>query len=123
MQAVVEDNLGERRHEALRGEAIVTEETRKFMNWMRVLESAPTIVALKDKLERIRTGELSRLNGKLGALTPDQREVVDMLTQSIVNKIAHDPIVFLKQAGDLPKGNLYLDLAQRLFDLDDSTPR
>ncbi|MBI5248271.1 MAG: glutamyl-tRNA reductase, partial [Desulfomonile tiedjei] len=33
LQAVVEENLGERRQEALRGERIVEEEVTKFMNW------------------------------------------------------------------------------------------
>ncbi len=123
LQAVVEENIGERRQEALRGETIVAEEVAKFVSWMGTLDSAPTIVALKDKLERIRAGELARLNGKLGTLTPEQREAVDILTKSIINKIAHDPIVFLKQSGNLSKRNLFLDLAQRIFDLGNSGPR
>ncbi|MEW6348939.1 MAG: glutamyl-tRNA reductase [Thermodesulfobacteriota bacterium] len=122
LQAVVEENIGERRQEALRGETIVADEVTKFVSWMGTLDSAPTIVALKDKLERIRAGELARLNGKLGALTPEQRETVEVLTRSIINKIAHDPIVFLKQSGNVPKRNLYLDLAQRLFDLGGAGP-
>ena len=68
LQAVVEENLGERREEALRGERIVEEEVVKFVNWATSLDSTPTIVALKEKLEAIRTSELARMNGKLAAL-------------------------------------------------------
>jgi glutamyl-tRNA reductase len=118
LQLVVQENLGERHHEAIRGEAIVTEEVGKFMNWTRSLESAPIIVALLNKLEEIRNGELGRLNGKLAEMTEDQREVVEQITRSIINKIAHDPIVFLKHTGTTARSNLYLDIAQRMFKLD-----
>ena len=111
-------NLGERRQEALRAETIVAEEVTKFLEWMKTLDSAPTIVALRDKLETIRAAELARVNGKLSRLEPADRELVEMITRSIINKIAHDPISFLKKAGKRSKGNRYLDAAQRLFNLD-----
>jgi len=118
---VVEENLGERREEALRGERIVEEEVLKFANWATSLDSTPTIVALKEKLEGIRASELARMNGKLAALDTAEREAVEMITRSIINKIAHDPIAYLKRAGTGAKGNLYLDIAQRLFKLDGLT--
>ncbi|MGO9568390.1 MAG: glutamyl-tRNA reductase [Desulfomonilaceae bacterium] len=121
LQAVVEENLGGRREEALRGEQIVEEEVVKFVKWASSLDSTPTIVALKEKLETIRRGELARMNGKLAALNPSEREAVEMITRSIINKIAHDPIAYLKRAGAGVKRNLYLDTAQRLFKLDGLT--
>ncbi len=123
LQSVVEENIGERKQEALRGENIVNEEVLKFMRWMETLEATPTIIALKEKLEQIREGELNRLNGKLSRLGDDEREAVEMLTRSIINKIAHDPIAFLKRTESRSRRNVYLDIAQRLFGLDGlSTP-
>lgn len=119
LQSVVQENLGERREEALRGERIVDEEVDKFVNWARTLESTPTIIALREKLEAIRIGEFSRLNGKLSKLSDADRETVEMITKSIINKIAHDPISYLKKAGVRSKRKEYLDLAQRLFRLDE----
>ncbi len=121
LQAVVQENVGERQQEAIRGEAIVEDEARKFVEWTRTLESAPTIIALKKKMEAIRDAELARLNGKLSTLSPTQREAVEIITRSIINKIAHDPIAFLKKAGSRSKRNVYLDVAQRLFGLDGLT--
>jgi len=118
LQSVVDENMGERREEARRGEGIVSEEVEKFMNWTRTLESTPTIVALREKLEAIRAGELSRLNGRLAKLSQADRETVEIITRAIINKIAHDPISFLKKAGVRSRRNEYLDLAQRLFKLD-----
>jgi glutamyl-tRNA reductase len=117
LQAVVEENIGERRQEALRAETIVAEEVDKFLDWTKTLDSAPTIIALREKLEAIRAGELARINGKLGELTPAERDAVEMITRSIINKIAHDPISFLKKAGKRSKGSTYLDITQRLFNL------
>jgi glutamyl-tRNA reductase len=121
LQAVADENLGERQKEALKAEKIVEEEVRKFMAWSESLAAAPTIVALKDKLEHIRSQELSRLNGKFTELDPEQKEAVEQLTRSIINKIAHEPITFLKKAAERPRRNAYLDVAQRLFGLNGLT--
>ncbi len=122
LQAVVAENVGERRQEAIRAESIISQEVTKFMDWSRSLESAPTIVAFREKLEEIRTGELSRLNGKLSKLSPEDRQTVELITRSIINKIAHDPTAFLKKMGSRAKGSLYLDTAQRMFKLDGFSP-
>ncbi len=117
LQAVVEENIGERKKEALKGEEIVRDETDKYMKWLQSLESTSTIVALRQKLESIRQGELSRLNGKLSKLGPEEREIIEMLTKSIMNKVAHDPITFLKKTSSRSKNSDYVDLTQRLFKL------
>ncbi len=123
LQSVASDNLGERKIEALRGERIVEEEVSKFMNWTETLDSTPTIIALREKLEQIRTSELARLNGKLAKLNTDERDLVDQVTRSIINKIVHDPISFLKQSGKNAKRTDYLDVTQKLFNLyDTNTP-
>ena len=127
LQAVADENLGERQKEALKAEKIVEEEARKFMAWSESLAAAPTIVALKDKLEHIRSQELSRLNGKFTNLEPEQKDAIEQLTRSIINKIVHEPITFLKKSAERPRRNTYLDVAQRLFGLNglttDSNPR
>lgn len=122
LQSVAQENLGERQQEALKAEKIVNEEVAKFMAWTRSLDAAPTIVALKDKLEEIRLHELARLNGKLSALSPGEREAVEVITRSIINKIAHDPISFLRKSGISSKRNVYLDVVQKLFRLNGALP-
>lgn len=122
LQSVASENMGERRQEALHAEDIVSEEVGKFMDWAKSLDSTPTIVAFRQKLESIRQAELARCNGKLSDLSPSQREAIDVITKSIINKIAHDPIAFLKKTKSRPKQNLYLDVAQRLFGLHQAIP-
>ncbi len=117
LQAVVDENIGERRQEAEHGERIVDEEVIKFMKWAGSLHATPTIIALKDKLESIRVSELDRLDGRLSSLSPAERETVDLITRSIINKIAHHPISFLKRTGLTQRSEMYLDVVQRIFKL------
>lgn len=119
LQAVVDENIGGRRQEARKADVIVNEEVEKFVHWTKTLDTTPVIVALRERLEAIREGELVRQNGKLATLTPAQRETVEAITRSIINKIAHDPIAFLKKAGLTSKRNDYFYAAQRMFRLDD----
>jgi glutamyl-tRNA reductase len=118
LQAVAAENLTQRKQEALRAEKIVAEETSKFIDWTSSLSLTPTVVAIRKRLEEIRTTELARSNGKLADLTPEQRAAVEMITRSIINKIAHYPVSFLKRAKSRTSQSLYLDVAQRLFQLE-----
>lgn len=117
LQAVVSENLGERMNEALKAGEIVNEEVTKFMNWTKTLDLSPTIVALRDKLESIRYGEIAKMNGKLSKLQEGQREILEMITKSIINKIAHDPISFLKKTKSTIRRDVNADIVQRVFNL------
>ncbi len=121
LQTIAAENLTERRHEAMRAEKIVDEETAKFMEWTVSLSCTPTLVGIRNKLEEIRLSELARCNGKLAGLTPEQRETVEIITRSIVNKIAHYPISCLKRTKSKAKQSLYVDVAQELFALSGET--
>ena len=119
LQSVVDENVGERRLEAEKADGIVDQEVKKFINWTRSLEWAPTIVALKEKFEEIRTNEMSRMNGKLGSLNEAEKDAIEILTKAIINKIAHGPISFMKQSIKTKKINQHVDFVQRVFGLDE----
>ncbi|MBD3398682.1 glutamyl-tRNA reductase, partial [Candidatus Micrarchaeota archaeon] len=122
LQSVVTSNEDERKKEAQRGELIINQEVDKFSQWLTSLDSAPTIVALLEKMERIRSNEISKMNGKLSGLTQEQKEAIEAITKGIINKIAHDPIVFLKKMSSRNSGNHYTDVTQKMFHLmDDQT--
>ncbi len=119
LQSVVDENIGERRLEAEKADRIVDQEVNKFINWTKSLEWAPTIVALKEKFEEIRTNEISRMNGKLGPLSDAEKDAIEILTKAIINKIAHGPISFMKQSIKTKKINQHVDFVQRVFGLDE----
>jgi len=118
LSKVAQENLGERAREAEKAETIVVEEVESFCRWLGHLEVVPTIVALRDKVEIIRRAELQKTLNQMKDLGPRERELLDVMTNAIVNKILHAPIARLKQQ-DRRAEVFYLDAARRLFDLED----
>jgi glutamyl-tRNA reductase len=118
LQGIVEMNQAERLQEATRAEHIIEAEALKFEGWLRTLEVVPTIVSLRRKAEEIRQTEIRRTLGQLDSLAPEQIEALQVLTQSIVNKVLHDPILFLKRTSTRVRKDFYLDVTNRLFSLD-----
>jgi len=118
LSQVAEGNLGERVREAEKAEDIVTAEVESFLRWLGHLEVVPTIIALRDKVEAIRLGELQKSLNQLKDLGPRERQVLEAMTTAIVNKILHAPLARLKQH-DRRTETFYLDATRRLFDLED----
>ncbi|MBI3597666.1 MAG: glutamyl-tRNA reductase [Nitrospirae bacterium] len=118
LQLIVDANLEGRQKEALKAEGIVSEELQAFNKWLKSLEVVPTITALREKAEEIRRVEMNKFISKLSRLSPEQREVVDGLIASIINKLLHSPLVALKDEARSKNGALYVEAVRRLFNLD-----
>ena len=69
----------------------------------------------------MRRHEIDRFKAKLGDLDPDTRELVEAITQGIVNKLLHEPTVRVKDAAGTPRGEYYADALATLFDLPSDT--
>jgi len=65
---------------------------------MATQEAVPTILELQQRLEAIRAAELDKCLRRLGPITTEQREAVEMLTTQMINKILHYPILQLKES-------------------------
>jgi len=115
LEHVVEANKRQREREAVWAEEIVEQEVQKMMRRLASRDLVPTIVALEERLNRIRQDELERFRGKLSSLTPGQREAVDTLTRSILNKILHGPITELKSGAGRPDQGTLVQLIRKIF--------
>ena len=121
LQEVAAANEEERRRESERAERIVYEEREQFEGWMVALQAVPTIRDLRDRAEAIRRGEIDRFAGRLG-LSAGQVETLEQLTNSIVNKLMHQPISRLRDETDREAGLMRLEEARALFGLDGDDP-
>jgi len=120
LEAVVADSVAGRRVEAARAEEIVVEEAERFRAWQASLDVVPAIASLRARAEEIRARELERLEGRLGALSEQDRRAVESLTSQIVNKLLHLPTVRLKEAAAAgADGGVYADVVRDLFGLRD----
>jgi glutamyl-tRNA reductase len=97
LQQVIDANLKERIKEASRAEQIVDSEVQAFCLKMQSRDVVPTIVQLRDSVEKMRRDEIERNRRHLKDFSPEQHEKLDHITKSIVNKILHTPIEQLKQ--------------------------
>lgn len=118
LKEVVEENRERRQEAAVQAERLVAAETLKFMDWLKTLEVYPTIISLREKAQAICQAELKKTLSHLGPLTPEQEQALEVMTESITNKLLHDPIVFLKGNHHRKRGEAELALVRRLFNLD-----
>ncbi len=117
LQDVVDANREGRRAEAMKAEEIVAEEVAAFEGWFNALEVVPTIVALREKMEGIMKGELERSASWLRRLSEEERNRVEILAASIVNKILHDPMTGLKEESREKDALPFVAAVRRLFKL------
>ena len=117
LQGIVHQNMTVRKQEALQAERIVQEEGIKFGSWLNELEVVPTIISLRKKMEGIRQGEWKKTGPVLESLTPVQQKAIEQMTDSIINKILHDPISFLKEPSHEDHKDEKIDRIQKIFNL------
>ena len=119
LKGAIQENIEERRQEALRGERIVDAAVVQFRRWFQSLDVVPTVIALREKVEEIRRAELKKTFSALRLTSEQDRAAIERLTAALVKKILHDPTVFLKESGHKDKKPLYLDITRKLFNLDE----
>ncbi len=117
LQQVIDANLKERLKEAMRAEQIVDDEVEAFCLKMQTRDVVPTIVQLRESLEKVRRDEIERNRRHLKDLSPEQQAAVDQITKSIVNKILHPPIEQLKQLAHDPQGADLAELIRKIFNV------
>ncbi len=120
LKGVVDENVEDRRRAAVQGERLVEEAAIRFRQWYESLAVVPTIVSIRQKFEAVLRAEAERTLGSVGAsASADQRSAVERMVQAMVNKLLHEPTVFLKREGCHGEKAQYLDTARKLFGLDD----
>ncbi|WP_291323614.1 glutamyl-tRNA reductase [Desulfonatronospira sp.] len=121
LQEVVEENLAGRKEEARKAEGIIEQEVAKFEKWLNSLDLSPTIVDLLNKGETIARKEVKKSLRNLPADLDDKtRQTMEHLAESLVGKLYHDPIAFLKRRSrEEGSSEKYIDLARKVFNLDE----
>jgi glutamyl-tRNA reductase len=121
LKNVIDENIEDRNREAVKGERIVDEAVIQFRKWYESLEVVPTIVALRAKLERIAEFEVQKTTQSLKHLSEEDCIALQRMTQAMLNKILHDPTVYLKRNGCYGDKSVHIDVTRKLFNLDDET--
>ncbi|MBE0618803.1 MAG: glutamyl-tRNA reductase [Proteobacteria bacterium] len=121
LQGVVESNKKERAKEADKAEQIVADEVQGFLSWLKTLEVTPTIRALRGRFEAIRQAEFEKTLKAFGdGLSDKQRRSIEAMSQAIVNKILHEPTLYLKRQAEDPELEVSIEAVRQLFGLEDA---
>ncbi|MDP2644341.1 MAG: glutamyl-tRNA reductase [Desulfobacterales bacterium] len=120
LKGVINENIEDRKKEAKKGDRIINEAVVRFQQWYESLDVVSTIIALRNKMEAIAQAEFKKTIQSLGHLSEDDRRAIDRMTNAMLNKILHDPMLFLKQNGVHAAGkSVYIDYTRKLFNLDE----
>ena len=106
---VVTDGIENRQEAAMSAETIISTRVEAFMHWLQKRKSVPTIKALRDQAETMRTAELEKAI-KLIQKGESPEKVLEKLSLAIANKMLHAPSHALNQS----HGDEHERLAQQL---------
>jgi len=102
LSAIVDRNLERRKSEIPRVQGIIQEESEAFLQWYNSLQVGPTIQQLRDAVEEIRAEEVRK---NINRFRNEDRELVELLTRRIINKILHQPMTTLKKGAENGRGD------------------
>ena len=119
LQAVVNANLKEREKEAENALEIICKEVSKFNDWIGSLDAVPTIVEIRKRANQIRSEEVRKTLNKLRTLSKEDVQSIHSMTQSIINKVLHQPTMELKNKIQTKDGRNFLNTVRQLFHLDE----
>lgn len=120
LQEVVASNLDERQRETVKVREIVKEEVGLFEEWAASLSVVPTLVSLREWANQVKEEELQKHLARMPELTEDERNKVQALAHSLVNKLLHPPTVRVKEMAGDEEGDRYAESLRVLFGLNGS---
>ncbi len=119
LKSVIDENIEDRQKEAVKGERIVDEAVIQFRRWYENLSVVPTIVALRNKMDRIAAAEMKKTLQSMPHLSEADRQAMMRMADAMVKKMMHDPTVSLKGDGMYGDKSAVLDVTRKLFKLDE----
>jgi glutamyl-tRNA reductase len=98
-------------------ERFVRSEAERFCTRINAQRVVPTIRELRKIAELVRSKELSRSLRRLNGISHRDKEIIELLTQRIVNKLLHEPTVRLRLHSAGGNGRRYEEAIRELFAL------
>jgi glutamyl-tRNA reductase len=119
LKDVVEDNIEDRNREAMKADRIIDEAVINFRQWFQGLGVVPTIKALRAKVQSVARDEVQKTLQQMNHLSAEDQQAIERMTESLINKILHEPTRYLKSNGCQQDRSASLDIARKLFGLDE----
>ena len=121
IRAAAAANLERREEDVPAARQIIAEEGQKYWDWVAGLAAVPVVRSFREEMDRVRSTELAAALRRLGPLSPEQADLIEHFSKSLMNKFLHEPSVRLKAAAANGRGLGVVDAARYLFALEDKT--
>lgn len=112
LSQMTDETLENRKQHIPQAEAIIEEIKEEFFSWTKNRKFAPTIHALKEKLNSIKTGELNFQRKKLSNFDEEQAELI---SNRIIQKITNHFVNHLKDGDSMDEG---IEWIEKVFQLE-----
>ena len=120
LESATKASREEKAKEAEWAEELATDDPHHARQWRLEHAAVPRISELRRRADQVPTWELHKTVRKLnGKLDEEALESLDAMTRAIVNKLLHDPTMFLKER----KGPEELQIARDIFHLGEDGPK
>lgn len=97
LKKIADENLKNRQGELEAAESLIESDAEKFFEWYENLAIVPTIKNMQNKFDDIRKAELNKyIKKQLKHLSKKDLDTVDRLTNQIMTKTLHNPIMYLR---------------------------
>jgi glutamyl-tRNA reductase len=118
LQQGLRGTLSEREAEVPHAERVVEEAAANCLADLRQLDVQPLIGELRARAESIRLGAMDRAMRELPGLSLAERRSLDVFSQSLVNKLLHQPMVRLREEAKRGQAAGYVMAVRHLFGLE-----
>jgi glutamyl-tRNA reductase len=97
LEAIADSHRKARQELVAQAEAILEAELAAYQLWRRGMPLNPAIASLRSKFAGLREQEMERFSDRYAArFSPEQLELVEAMSRSLVNKLLHEPLTQLK---------------------------
>lgn len=118
LSQITDETLERRKKQVPLAESIIEDIKAEFISWLETRKFAPTIKALKQKLQGFKNAELDTQRKKMANFNEEQAEIIsNKIIQKITNHFAHH----LKD--DAFSTDESLDLIKKVFQLENTTTK
>jgi glutamyl-tRNA reductase len=117
LEQTCEQNRAARALEMARAQAIVAEETARFMHDVYHKATGPIVQRLRERWHDLSRQELDLLFRKLPHLSADEQQAIERTVERIVNKLLHPPLETLRDEARAGTPHGLLEAIKRLFHL------
>jgi len=119
LKNIIKSSIIFRKKQAKDAEKIVEEEVENYKAYVESLDYEYIISKLRQMAEHIRQREMRKFIKKhKNELNGDVINDLESLSNSIINKILHEPTQNIKLFIDHPEGDMYIELIKRIFKIE-----